>query len=139
MRASRWAAIAFLLVVWGLVLGIPGEASAQSYDAEESRFLELINAYRQENGLEPLLLSAPLSVASERHSEDMGTYGFFSHTSVQSSYYPAGSGHVERIAQEGYDYNTYTSENVAYGQATAEEVFEAWRVSPGHNANMLGD
>jgi uncharacterized protein YkwD len=138
MRATRWTFIALLLTVWGFALATSGEASAQSYDAEEARFLELINAYRQENGLEPLLLSAPLSVAAERHSEDMGTYGFFSHTSVQSSYYPAGSGHVERIVQEGYDYNTYTSENVAWGQATAEEVFEAWRVSPGHNTNMLG-
>jgi uncharacterized protein YkwD len=122
MRASRWSVIALLIFVWGFTFGMSQEASAQSYDAEEMQFLELINAYRQDNGLEPLLLSAPLSVASERHSEDMGTYGFFSHTTVQSSYYPAGSGHAERISQEGYDYDTYTSENVAYGQATAEET-----------------
>lgn len=121
------------------VLGPVGVAEAQSYEPEELAFLELINDYRQQNGLEPLGLSAPLSVASERHSEDMGTYGFFSHTTQGSSYYPAGSGHPERIAQEGYDYDTYTAENLAYGQATAAGVFEAWRVSPDHNVNMLGD
>lgn len=137
MRFARWISVAALSLT--LVLGPVATAEAQSYEPEELRFLELINAYRQENGLEPLLLSAPLSVASERHSEDMGTYGFFSHTTEASSYYPVGSGPTERIAREGYDYNTYTAENLAYGQATAEEVFEAWRTSPSHNVNMLGD
>jgi hypothetical protein len=119
--------------------GAPEKAEAQSYEAAEVETVELINAYRQENGLGALSLSAPLSVASERHSEDMGTYGFFSHDTVQSSYYQPGSGHAERAAQEGYDYNTFTAENLAYGQATPQEVFEAWRNSPGHNAAMLGD
>ncbi|HET7479094.1 MAG TPA: CAP domain-containing protein [Rubrobacteraceae bacterium] len=136
MRRARWLFIAVLSLMF--VVGPAGIAQAQSYEPQELRFLELINQYRQQNGLEPLLLSAPLSVASEHHSEDMGTYGFFSHTTEGSSYYPIGSGHPERIAQEGYDYNTYTAENLAYGQTTADEVFEAWRISPGHNTNMLG-
>lgn len=137
MRRARWISIAVLSLLF--VVGPAGIAQAQSYEPEELQFLELINQYRAENGLDPLSLSAPLSVASERHSEDMGTYGFFSHTTEGSSYYPVGSGHPERIAQEGYDYNTYTAENLAYGQTTAAEVFEAWRISPGHNVNMLGD
>lgn len=137
MRRARWISIAVLSLLF--VVGPAGIAQAQSYEPEEQQFLELINQYRAENGLEPLALSTPLSVASERHSEDMGTYGFFSHTTQGSSYYPVGSGHPERISQEGYDYNTYTAENLAYGQTTAAEVFEAWRISPGHNVNMLGD
>ncbi len=137
MQRARWISIAVLSLLF--VVGPAGIAQAQSYEPEEQQFLELINQYRAENGLDPLSLSAPLSVASERHSEDMGTYGFFSHTTEGSSYYPVGSGHPERIAQEGYDYNTYTAENLAYGQTTAAEVFEAWRISPGHNVNMLGD
>src|SRR5215210_5652307 len=131
MRCARWLSIAILSLLF--LVGPAGIAQAQSYEPEELQFLELINQYRAENGLAPLALSAPLSVASERHSEDMGTYGFFSHTTEGSSYYPIGSGHPERIAQECYDYNTYTAENLAYGQATAAEVFEAWRVSPDHN------
>lgn len=137
MRRARWISIAVLSLLF--VVGPAGIAQAQSYEPEEQQFLELINQYRAENGLQPLALSAPLSVASERHSEDMGTYGFFSHTTQGSSYYPVGSEHPDRVAQEGYDYNTYTAENLAYGQTTAAEVFEAWRVSPGHNVNMLGD
>ena len=137
MQRARWISIAVLSLLF--VVGPAGIVQAQSYEPEEQQFLELINQYRAENGLQPLALSAPLSVASERHSEDMGTYGFFSHTTGGSSYYPVGSGHPERISQEGYDYNTYTAENLAYGQTTAAEVFEAWRISPGHNVNMLGD
>lgn len=137
MRSVGWIFATALSLFF--VLGPIGVAEAQSYEPEELEFLELINDYRQQNGLGPLELSAPLSIASERHSEDMGTYGFFSHTTQGSSYYPVGSEHPDRLAQEGYDYDTYTAENLAYGQTTAAEVFEAWRVSPGHNVNMLGD
>lgn len=142
MRRIRWLAITILSVfgVFAAFLGAaPEKAEAQSYEAAEIETVELINAYRQENGLGALSLSSPLSVASERHSEDMGTYGFFAHDTAQSSYYQPGWGHSERIAQEGYDYNTFTAENLAYGQATPQEVFEAWRDSPSHNAAMLGD
>ncbi|MGH3090385.1 MAG: CAP domain-containing protein, partial [Rubrobacteraceae bacterium] len=99
-----------ILAVFGCfaVLGVPDRAGAQTYDAAELEAVELINAYRQENGLGTLSLSAPLSVASERHSEDMGIYGFFSHDTVESSYYPVGSSHAERAAQEGYGYDTFT-------------------------------
>lgn len=141
MRSTRWLAIAALSVfgVLAVIGAAPDSAEAQSYDAAETETVELINAYRQENGLGTLSLSSPLSVASERHSEDMGTYGFFAHDTAQSSYYEPGWGHSERVAQEGYDYDTFTAENLAYGQATPQEVFEAWRNSPGHNAAMLGD
>lgn len=137
MRAIGWIFATALSLFF--VLGPVGVAGAQSYEPEELAFLEEINAYRQQNGLGPLELSDTLSVASERHSEDMGTYGFFSHTTQGSSYYPVGSGHADRISQEGYPANAFTAENLAYGQTTAAEVFEAWRVSAGHNANMLGD
>jgi hypothetical protein len=113
------------------------DAGAVSYDAEELRVLELINEYRQDNGLEPLLLSSTLSVASERHSEDMGERDFFAHNTASSSYYPAGSEPWDRMDAEGYDYNTYKGENIAAGYETAEEAFRAWRESPSHNRAML--
>lgn len=114
------------------------EAQAQqTVQQEEQRFLELINGYRQANGLAPLYLSETLSRASYRHSEDMGAFGFFSHATQASHYYAAGSGHVQRIVQEGYFSGTYSAENIAYGYHSADTVFEAWRLSPGHNVNML--
>jgi hypothetical protein len=131
------AALAVLFAFWA-----SGERGAlaedTSYDPEELRFFELLNGYRQENGLAPLVLSDALAIASERHSEDMGKYGFFAHDTAESSYFPAGSGPWDRMKLSGYDYpNSYRAENIAVGYETAEEVFEAWRASPGHNANML--
>lgn len=115
-------------------------ASATSYDPEELRFLSSINDYRQEHDLAPLLLSDALTLASERHSEDMGRYGFFSHYTAKSSYFPASASPLDRMACSGYDHsNSARSENIAVGYETAEESFEAWRASPGHNAAMLGD
>ena len=107
------------------------------HEAEEQRLLELINEYRQANGAGPFVQSDTLSTTARRHSEDMAAYGFFSHVTEASSYYPVGSSYVERLAQEGYPTNVYLAENIAWGQTTAEEVFEFWRNSPDHNTNML--
>jgi hypothetical protein len=67
----------------------------------------------------------------------MGEYGFFAHNTAASSYYRVGSKPWDRMAAEGYDYNTIRGENLATGTETAEESFEAWRESPSHNAAML--
>ncbi|ABG03901.1 Allergen V5/Tpx-1 related [Rubrobacter xylanophilus DSM 9941] len=140
LQPARWPVVAACLVVsFFAALGLSAPAAAQTYEAEELEVVRLINEYRQQNGLEPLLISDALSRAAERHSEDMGRYGFFSHITQASSYYPVGADHTVRAAQEGYDYDTATAENLAYGQTTAQAVFEAWRTSPEHNANMLGD
>lgn len=40
-------------------------------------------------------------------------------------------------AKQYYFSNTYSAENIAYGYHSADTVFEAWRLSPGHNVNML--
>lgn len=141
MRFRRWVAFAALCSVLGLllVLGPVNPYEARANEAEEQRFLELINGYRQANGLGPLAPSETLSRAAERHSEDMQTYGFFSHTTEASSYYPVGSSFSDRLTREGYPTDkAYTAENIAWGYNTAEEAFEAWRLSPSHNVNMLG-
>jgi uncharacterized protein YkwD len=121
-----------------LAAGESGSA-ATSYDAEELQFLRLINEYRQENGAGPLLLSDTLAVAAEHHSNDMAEYDFFAHNTEASSYYRVGSKPWDRMAEEGYTYNTIRGENLATGTETAEESFEAWRESPSHNAAMLDD
>ena len=129
--------LSVLLLVLVLLLTFAGGiASARTYDVEETRFLELLNAYRAEHGLPALLLSGTVSEAAARHSLDMGTYGFFSHTSERSSYFAAGSSPWDRLAAMGYSAET-KAENIAAGQQTAEDVFATWRTSSGHNATML--
>ena len=136
-RRGRWAAaVVAAVALCVFVLAGSGDA-ATNYDPEELEFLGLINEYRDQNGLRPLLLSDTLAVAAERHSKDMAEYGFFAHDTERSSYYPAGSEPWDRMEAEGYRYNTYKGENLAVGYETAEEAMRAWKESPSHNAAML--
>src|SRR5215212_11923037 len=138
-RLLRYLCVA-AAVLAALVTGIAvfnQRADADSYDSEELQFLELINDYRQQNGLDSLALSDTLAVSAERHDQDMARYSFFAHNTADSSYYPVGSQPWDRMVAEGYDYNTYKGENIAVGYETAEEAFEAWRNSPSHNHAML--
>jgi uncharacterized protein YkwD len=109
----------------------PASDQASCLDGFEQQFLQLINDYRQTNGVGPLENSAALNSASHLHSQDMGERGFFAHVS------PDGATPWDRMDAEGYDYNTLRAENIAAGQSSAERVFEAWRNSEGHNRNML--
>ncbi|MCJ7796961.1 MAG: CAP domain-containing protein, partial [Thermoleophilia bacterium] len=137
MRTARRSISVFLLVLVLLVTVIGGIAHARTYDADETRFLQLINDYRVQHGLDALMLSGIVSEAAARHSLDMGAHGFFSHTSERSSYFPAGSSPWDRMKLMGYPSGAAMAENIAAGQRTAQEVFDGWRNSPGHNKNML--
>ena len=135
-RHRWWVTVVVVALLSTLVLSGRGDA-ATSYDAEETRFLSLINEYREDNGLRPLILSDTLTVASEHHSKDMADYGFFAHNTEKSSYYPAGSEPWDRMEAEGYQYNTAKGENLAVGYESAEEAMKAWQESPSHNEAML--
>jgi uncharacterized protein YkwD len=139
-RVARYWWVMVALVALMVPVLASGERSASadtSYDSQELQFLQLINDYRHQNGLGPLILSDTLTLSSEHHSKDMAQYGFFAHNTEASSYYPKRSQPWDRMAAEGYDYNAYKGENLAVGYETAEGVFQAWRESPSHNAAML--
>lgn len=130
MALSTFACLILLAFFGGL-------AQARTYDAEELEFLRLINNYRTQNGLETLVASDLAAEAAARHALDMGRYGFFSHTTEQSSYFPAGSSPWDRLRLTGYPTGGHMGENLAAGQRTAQQVFADWRASAGHNKNML--
>lgn len=108
-----------------------GGSEAVCLNATEQAFLNLLNQYRVQNGVGPLAVSATLNTAAYNHSRDMSDNNYFSHNS------PNGDTPWDRMADAGYDYNTYKGENIARGYASAQAVFDGWRNSPGHNANML--
>ena len=101
-------------------------------DGEEQQFLELINDYRQDNGLGPLALSPALTKAAAWKSQHMADANYFAHDDV-----PIARSWDDRIRDCGYDYNTWIGENIAAGNSGAAATFEQWRNSPGHNQNML--
>ena len=129
-------ALVLLLAVF-IALASGGVALAVSYSSEEVAFATLINSYRASNGLAPLLISDTLSEAGDRHSSDMGKYAFFDHFTKASDWFKVGASPVDRMTATGYVYSSYKGENIAAGYSTAEAVFQGWKNSPGHNANML--
>ena len=91
-----------------------------------------LNAYRQSKGLPTLTYNERLNRASEVHARDLAAAGIISHTGTD------GSGHGERVQRQGY-YFSIAGENVATGQMNWDDVFDAWKKSPGHNENLLRD
>lgn len=89
--------------------------------------LALVNQARRENGLNELYMDYTLvEVANVRSEEATRNW---SHTR------PDGTSYATVFSL----YNVYgiVGENLAYGQKTPEEVFNAWMNSPSHKDNIL--
>ena len=132
-RALAGGALAALLGVRAARDTAAFSASRYCPDAQERRFLRLINNYRARNNLGPLKLVRTLGAAAEHHSRDMGRRDFFDHVT------PDGTDATERAEQHGYDCGFFCGENIMWGSDadTADEAFAVWQASAPHNANML--
>lgn len=128
--------------------GSPAPTAATStLDSEEQLFLNLINQYRQENGLGVLATNTQLQNATGWMSADMGINNYFSHCDMQGLG-PAPNpcpdpclnpcrDPFQRMSDFGYNYNVWKGENIAAGTSSAQLAFDLWKASAGHNANML--
>lgn len=94
----------------------------------ERAVLNLTNAQRRAYGLVPLRCNRRLMAAARRHSQNMAAYSSMSH-SLNGEY-------TDRIAQAGYQ-PANSAENIAAGQASAEDVVNTWMNSSGHRTNIL--
>ena len=93
--------------------------------------LALTNVERRNANLPEFTLNQNLSKAAQIQSEDLAIGDFFAHTS------PTGTTLADRLAVGGYtDYAT-AGENIAAGQASAEQVVREWMESPSHRENIL--
>ena len=111
----------------------PNCATNGPIDSEEQQMLNLINQHRANNGRAPLQFSDTLNKAAQWKSDHMANANYFAHDDT-----PISRTWIQRIRDCGYGYQTYIGENIAAGMDTAAEAFDAWKNSPGHNANMLG-
>lgn len=123
--AASVAGGAFPPVAQAAPQALPGVCA----DDEEIAFLDLLNAYRADQGLSPLALSQTLSEASELHSADMGAKGYFDHTMAD------GTTVEQNLRNFGYTDSTY-GENILAGTETAESALRTWQGSASHDANM---
>ena len=112
----------------GTMLEQPDAARPGAVDAEAAA--RLISQYRVDHGLKPLKLDPTLMKIAAEHAQRMASMDRMSHS------LPGEGSFAHRIAAGGFQ-ASMAAENVAAGQKSLAAVFEAWRKSPGHNANML--
>jgi uncharacterized protein YkwD len=107
----------------------PMARAAPADPGVEAAVLALVNQARAAAGCGAVTADPALAAVARAHSADMRDRGYFSHTS------PEGLSPFDRAEQSGIDYSR--AENIAFGQADAAAVMEAWLESPGHRANIL--
>jgi uncharacterized protein YkwD len=125
-----------LIIALALAAGtvLMAAASAQTSENIQNEFLALVNAERASLGKPPFAANTQLQTAAYLHSKDMGDNDYFSHTSLDGTQFS------QRITAAGYDY-VAAAENIAmaFGAPDAAKVYDMWRNSPGHYANMIGN
>lgn len=108
----------------------------------ESELLNLINAYRNEHGLSKLDLDSNLHKAALVQSEYMVSINKVTHVNSNSDF----SNFSKRIIYFLEGQKKYSVENCCTGNlylcfieglSPAQQIFDLWKNSPGHNANML--
>lgn len=132
-KKVRWFFLAFAPVFFAAVVIFPASVRAEfTLNAQEQDFIRRINEYRVANGLNELLVSRKISEAADWMTNDMADHP----DNLSNAHVDTTGGHPsDRCSRFGYSWGC--GENLAAGYETGEEVFNAWRNSPGHNENML--
>ncbi|MFI7673175.1 CAP domain-containing protein [Actinophytocola sp. NPDC049390] len=113
------------------VLGLGAATGQVAADPSyERQVITLTNQERAIHGCGALTQHAALTRAARGHSEEMAVRDEMTHHGAN------GSDAGDRVRQAGYPARKW-AENIAYGQATPEEVVDAWMGSSGHRANIL--
>lgn len=106
---------------------------------------QLVNDLRKEKGLKPLQQNEHLQKAAEFHSKYMVTNNVLDHIEKDIK----NSTPTKRVMNAGGNYLESIGENCLYTvpqkfpldengvKALAKEMFESWKNSPGHYANMI--
>jgi hypothetical protein len=105
--------------------------------AAEAAIVEMTNAFRAEQKLQPVRQDPKLVAAARAYARKLGGYEHLSHTAD-------GSTPSARIAAAGYRY-CQVGENLASifdsqgfdAQDYAERAIKGWEESPGHRKNMM--
>ena len=90
--------------------------------------LSLVNAERAKVGVAPLVLDSTLNEATRIRAKEI--------VDTTSHQRPNGDYFYTVLDEVGASYTDF-GENIAFGQASADEVVAAWMSSDGHRANML--
>lgn len=101
---------------------------------EELEAIRLINEFREENGLHPLVYDKELSWFARMRVEDTVEYDYYGHSS------PVYGDALAWVYREGSNgrFHTLTGENLTGSCDTAKDAIESWKASlHGHRENLL--
>ena len=98
--------------------------------ADETALIGLINTHRTALGLDALQFDRLLTHGARGHSHHHFEHGLF-----QGQVNPEGQSFVERMNMNGIDVES-SGENVNYGGATPQDVFQQWLADPDLRANL---
>jgi len=131
-RRRSWLVISLLFIAFVTALKLlAGPVRAQNPAGD---LVALINTARLAQGLHPYVVSAELTAATQRHSDDMVKTGQIGHTGSD------GSSSTQRILEAGYgayEFGLVASENVYGGPGGAEAPFNNWMSDAGARSNLL--
>jgi len=97
---------------------------------EEAKLALLINKQRASYDRELLNPSPTLQSVARKHAAGMERRNYFSHISAD------GSDFWQRIERGGYK-PCFAAENIAQGQASAQQTLDDWTKSKGHLNNNI--
>jgi uncharacterized protein YkwD len=106
------------------------DVSSKTGTVDANEAAALISDYRRTKGLGPVTVDPTLMQIAKVHSDRMAAADTMSHV------LPGEGSYEQRLIAGGFE-AADAGENVAAGQPTLESVLNAWRASPGHNANLL--
>lgn len=109
------------------------EKVSQSNDWQDqsAEVLRLVNVYRVENGVKPLIDKQNLVEFAVFRWDDMKTNDYVSHNS------PTYGDFYEMANKVGIGNDRLSTENIAWNQMTPSQVVETWKNSLYHNETML--
>jgi uncharacterized protein YkwD len=96
-----------------------------------SQTLQLINDYRRKNGLNPLHLDAEMSKFTDKFILQLLEKNVLNHSDLNGGTYS-----IENLYTQMRFGSILVLDEIWYEQI-AQQTFDAWKKSPGHNTNML--
>ncbi|KAJ1752523.1 hypothetical protein LPJ79_001156 [Coemansia sp. RSA 1821] len=109
----------------------PAATSAPEASDWKQEMLSQLNAIRAAAGKSPVSLNQDMNSIAQAHSNYMSRIRSMTHSDASGSL-------GTRLSAQGINWES-AAENIAWNQKTVSEVMTAWKNSPGHYANIVGD
>ncbi len=106
------------------------EENKKKYSSEIEEVLDIINSYREEGGLEPLVLDNKLTTIACARAEEIAWSGKHSHYRPNSKFFSS-------ILKDAGITKGSAGENIGWGYPKASAVCEAWKNSKTHYENIM--